>query len=175
MKVVTIIMSDYLAVEKQPILLQELAMPISQWSQNLNASVIEQVEKRGKKADKDEMEDFGEEFKKKFGLHILNLNEYSIDTEHNVGAILVDFGEVGNEGKAEKIIRVKNNSDKEIIFEEPLFLANDDVKFDWGSKPIKIGETRDLKVILNLDETENESYSYFSVSSNVGTRIPMSY
>jgi hypothetical protein len=161
-----------LITEKQPIILEELNLPIMQWSQNLGSYVIEEIENKGKnESNSDEEEKFKTEFKAKYGLQILNLTDLAIDQENNIGDLLIDFGKTDGKEDITKIIRVKNNSNKEIELEEPEFLTNKVIKFDLGNKPLKIGETRDLKITLIAELAEYESYSMSSINSSNGSRI----
>ena len=161
-----------LITEKQPIILEELNLPIMQWSQNLGSYVIEEIENKGKnKSNSDEEEKFKTEFKAKYGLQILNLTDLAIDQENNIGDLLIDFGKTDGKEDITKIIRVKNNSNKEIELEEPEFLTNKVIKFDLGNKPLQIGETRDLKITLIAELAEYESYSMSSINSSNGNRI----
>lgn len=161
-----------LITEKQPIILEELNLPIMQWSQNLGSYVIEEIEKKGKnESNSDEEEKFKTEFKTKYGLQILNLTDIAIDQENNIGDLLIDFGKTDGKEDITKIIRVKNNSNKEIELEEPEFLTNKVIKFDLGNKPLQIGETRDLKITLIAELAEYESYSMSSINSSNGSRI----
>jgi hypothetical protein len=161
-----------LITEKQPIILEELNLPIMQWSQNLGSYVIEEIENKGKnESNSDEEEKFKTEFKAKYGLQILNLTDLAIDQENNIGDLLIDFGKTDGKEDITKIIRVKNNSNKEIELEEPEFLTNKVIKFDLGNKPLQIGETRDLKITLIAELAEYESYSMSSINSSNGSRI----
>ncbi|WP_405605915.1 DUF2059 domain-containing protein [Polaribacter sp. Asnod1-A03] len=161
-----------LITEKQPIILEELNLPIMQWSQNLGSYVIEEIENKGKnESNSDEEEKFKTEFKTKYGLQILNLTDLAIDQENNIGDLLIDFGKTDGKKDITKIIRVKNNSNKEIELEEPEFITNKEIKFDLGNKPLKIGETRDLKITLIAELAEYESYSMSSINSSNGSRI----
>lgn len=161
-----------LIAKKQSIILNQLSLPTMQWSQNLSFYIIEQIENRGKnESSSDEIEKFKTEFIAKYGLQILNLKDLAIDQENNIGSLLIDFGKTDGKEDITKIIRVKNNSNKEITFDKPTFLINDDFKFDWGNKPIKVGEIRDLKIILNAEEAENKSYSFFSIYPSEGSSI----
>lgn len=161
-----------LVTEKQPIIIEELNLPLMQWSQNLGSYVIEEIENRGKnESTSDEKEKFETEFKEKYGLQILNLTDLAIDKENNIGDLLVDFGKTDGKKDVTKIIRVKNNSNKEIEFQEPKFFSNEDIKFDLGDKPLGIGETRDLKITLIAELAENKSYSMSSIDYNNGNRI----
>jgi hypothetical protein len=161
-----------LITEKQPIILEELNLPIMQWSQNLGSYVIEEIENKGKnESNSDEEEKFKTEFKAKYGLQILNLTDLAIDQENNIGDLLIDFGKTDGKEDITKIIRVKNNSNKEIELEEPEFLTNKVIKFDVGNKPLQIGETRDLKITLIAELAEYESYSMSSINSSNGSRI----
>jgi hypothetical protein len=161
-----------LITEKQPIILEELNLPIMQWSQNLGSYLIEEIENKGKnESNSDEEEKFKTEFKAKYGLQILNLTDLAIDQENNIGDLLIDFGKTDGKEDITKIIRVKNNSNKEIELEEPEFLTNKVIKFDLGNKPLQIGETRDLKITLIAELAEYESYSMSSINSSNGSRI----
>jgi hypothetical protein len=161
-----------LITEKQPIILEELNLPIMQWSQNLGSYVIEEIENKGKnESNSDEEEKFKTEFKAKYGLQILNLTDLAIDQENNIGDLLIDFGKTDGKEDITKIIRVKNNSNKEIELEEPEFLTNKVIKFDLGNKPLQIGETRGLKITLIAELAEYESYSMSSINSSNGSRI----
>ena len=161
-----------LITEKQPIILEELNLPIMQWSQNLGSYLIEEIENKGKnESNSDEEEKFKTEFKAKYGLQILNLTDLAIDQENNIGDLLIDFGKTDGKEDITKIIRVKNNSNKEIELEEPEFLTNKVIKFDVGNKPLQIGETRDLKITLIAELAEYESYSMSSINSSNGSRI----
>lgn len=161
-----------LITEKQPIILEELNLPIMQWSQNLGSYVIEEIENKGKnESNSDEEEKFKTEFKAKYGLQILNLTDLAIDQENNIGDLLIDFGKTDGKEDITKIIRVKNNSNKEIELEEPEFFTNKVIKFDLGNKPLQIGETRDLKITLIAELAEYEGYSMSSINSSNGSRI----
>tara|TARA_R110002073_G_scaffold106129_2_gene239722 strand:- start:13 stop:1185 length:1173 start_codon:yes stop_codon:yes gene_type:complete len=161
-----------LITEKQPIILEELNLPLMQWSQNLGSYVIEEIENKGKnESNSDEKEKFKTEFKAKYGLQILNLTDLAIDRENNIGDLLLDFGKTDGKEDITKIIRVKNNSNKEIEFEEPEFLSNEVIKFDLGNKPLEIGEIRDLKITLIAELAENISYSMSSINSSNGNKI----
>jgi hypothetical protein len=161
-----------LITEKQPIILEELNLPIMQWSQNLGSYLIEEIENKGEnESNSDEEEKFKTEFKAKYGLQILNLTDLAIDQENNIGDLLIDFGKTDGKEDITKIIRVKNNSNKEIELEEPEFLTNKVIKFDVGNKPLQIGETRDLKITLIAELAEYESYSMSSINSSNGSRI----
>jgi hypothetical protein len=161
-----------LITEKQPIILEELNLPIMQWSQNLGSYLIEEIENKGKnESNSDEEEKFKTEFKAKYGLQILNLTDLAIDQENNIGDLLIDFGKTDGKEDITKIIRVKNNSNKEIELEEPEFLTNKVIKFDLGNKPLQIGETRGLKITLIAELAEYESYSMSSINSSNGSRI----
>lgn len=161
-----------LITEKQPKILSQLNLPLMQWSQNLSSNVIEEIENKGKnKSNSDEIEKFKTEFKAKYGLQILNLKDLAIDQENNIGDLLVDFGKTDGKKDITKIIRVKNNSNKEIEFEEPKFLSNNAIKFDLGNKPLQIGEIRDLKITLIAEQAENKNYSMSSINSSNGNRI----
>ena len=161
-----------LIFEKQPIIMEELNLPLMQWSQNLGSYVIEEIENKGKnESTSDEKEKFKTEFKDKYGLQILNLTDLAIDKENNIGDLLVDFGKTYGKKDITKIIRVKNNSNKEIEFQEPKFLSNEVIKFDLGNKPLGVGETRDLKITLIAELAEDKSYSMSSINYNNGNRI----
>jgi len=163
-----------LITEKQPIILEELNLPLMQWSQNLDSYVIEEIENKGKnESNPDDLEKFKNHFKSKYGLQILNLNDLAIDQENNIGDLLVDFGKTDGIENITKIIRIKNNSNKEITFDKPTFLIRDDVKFEWGNEPVKVGETRDLKIILIAEQAENRSYSSIVINSSNDNRIPI--
>ena len=163
-----------LITEKQPIILEELNLPLMQWSQNLGSYVIEEIENKGKnESNPDDLEKFKTDFKTKYGLQILNLNDLAIDQENNIGDLLVDFGKTNGKEDITKIIRIKNNSNKEITFDKPTFLIRDDVKFEWGNEPVKVGETRDLKIILIAEQAENRSYSSIVINSSNDNRIPI--
>lgn len=158
--------------EKQPLLLRNLSLGFVQWSQSLNSYVIEEIENRGKnESTSEQIEKFQTEFKDKYGLQILNLTDLAIDQENNIGDLLVDFGITTGEEDITKIIRVKNNSNKDILLEEPTHLKNDAIKFDLGDKPLKIGETRDLKITLIAEQAENKNYSMSSINLSDGNRI----
>lgn len=161
-----------LIIEKQPIIMEELNLPLMQWSQNLSSYVIEEVENKGKnESSSDEEEKFKTEFKAKYGLQILNLTDLAIDQENNIGDLLIDFGKTDGKEDITKIIRVKNNSNKEIELKEPKFFSKDEIKFDLGSKPLQIGEIRDLKITLIAEQAENKSYSMSSINSSNGNKI----
>lgn len=161
-----------LIIEKQPIIMEELNLPLMQWSQNLGAYVIEEIENKGKnESSSDEEEKFKTEFKAKYGLQILNLTDLAIDQENNIGDLLIDFGKTDGKEDITKIIRVKNNSNKEIELKEPKFLSNDEIKFDLGTKPLQIGEIRDLKITLIAEQAENKSYSMSSINFSNGNKI----
>jgi len=161
-----------LIIEKQPIIMEELNLPLMQWSQNLGSYIIDEIENKGKnESSSDEEEKFKTEFKAKYGLQILNLTELAIDQENNIGDLLIDFGKTDGKEDITKIIRVKNNSNKEIEFQEPKFLSNEVIKFDLGNKPLGVGETRDLKITLIAELAENKSYSMSSIDYNNGDRI----
>jgi hypothetical protein len=161
-----------LVTEKQPTIIEELNLPLMQWSQNLGSYVIEEIENRGKnESSSGEKEKFQTEFKDKYGLQILNLTDLAIDKENNIGDLLVDFGKTDGKEDITKIIQVKNNSNKEIEFKEPEFLSNEVIKFELGNEPLKIGKTRDLKVTLIAELAENKSYSMSSINYNNGNRI----
>ncbi|WP_400079867.1 DUF2059 domain-containing protein [Winogradskyella sp. R77965] len=161
-----------LITEKQPIIIEKLSLGLMQWSQNLNSYVIEEIDKRGEnQSSSEQLEKFESEFKSKYGLQILNMTDLSIDQEHNIGDLLVDFGRTNGEEDITKIIRVKNNSNLEMTFEEPTFLRNDAVKFDLGDKPLKPGDTRDLEIILLADQAENRNWSMSSIDISNGNRI----
>jgi len=163
-----------LITEKQPTILNQLSLSLMQWSQNLNSNVIEHIENKEKnESSSDELEKFKTKFKAKYGLQIINLNDLKIDQEHNIGSLLIDFGKTDGKENITKVIKVKNNSNKEITFNKPRFLINDDLKFDWGNEPIQVGETRDLKIILNAEHAENQSYTYFTIISSEGNNIPI--
>lgn len=161
-----------LIIEKQPIIMEELSLPLMQWSQNLGSYVIEEIENKGKnESSSDEEEKFKTEFKAKYGLQILNLTDLAIDQENNIGDLLIDFGKTDGKEDITKIIRVKNNSNKEIELKEPKFLSSDEIKFDLGTKPLQIGEIRDLKITLIAEQAENKSYSMSSINSSNGNKI----
>ncbi|MDX6748136.1 DUF2059 domain-containing protein [Polaribacter sp. PL03] len=161
-----------LIIEKQPIIITELNLPLIQWSQNLGSYVIEEIENKGKnESSSEEEEKFKTEFKAKYGLQILNLTDLKIDKENNIGDLLIDFGKTDGKEDITKIIRVKNNSNKEIEFKEPEFLSNEVIKFDLGNKPLQIGEIRDLKITLIAELAESESYSLSSINSSNGNKI----
>ncbi|WP_166965387.1 DUF1573 domain-containing protein [Yeosuana marina] len=161
-----------LVTEKQPIIIEELNLPLMQWSQNLGSFIIEEIENRGEnESTSDEKEKFKTEFKDKYGLQILNLTDLAIDKENNIGDLLIDFGKTDGKKDVTKIIRVKNNSNKEIEFQEPKFLSNEVIKFDLGNEPLGIGKTRDLKITLIAELAENKSYSMSSINYNNGERI----
>ncbi len=161
-----------LVTEKQPIITEKLHLPLIQWSQNINSLVIEEIENRDKnEVTVDEEEKFITEFKDKYGLQILNLKDLAIDKENNIGNLLIDFGKTDGKNDVTKIIRVKNNSNKEIEFQEPKFLSNEDIKFDLGNEPLGVGKTRDLKITLIADLAENKRYSMSSINYNNGDRI----
>lgn len=161
-----------LLIEKQPIIIEELNLPLMQWSQNLGSYVIEEIENKGKnESSSDEEEKFKTEFKGKYGLQILNLTDLAIDQENNIGDLLIDFGKTDGKEDITKIIRVKNNSNKEIELQEPKFLSYDEIKFDLGTKPLQIGEIRDLKITLIAEQAENKSYSMSSINSSNGNKI----
>lgn len=161
-----------LVTEKQPIIIEELNLPLMQWSQNLGSFIIEEIENRGEnESTSDEKEKFKTEFKNKYGLQILNLTDLAIDKENNIGDLLIDFGKTDGKKDITKIIRVKNNSNKEIEFQEPKFSSNEVIKFDLGNEPLGIGKTRDLKITLIAELAENKSYSMSSINYNNGERI----
>ncbi len=161
-----------LITEKLPIILEELNLPLMQWSQNLGSYVIEEIENKGKnESNSEDEEKFKTEFKAKYGLQILNLTDLVIDQENNIGDLLIDFGKTDGKEDITKIIRVKNNSNKEIEFEETKFLSNEVIKFDLGNKPLQIGEIRDLKITLIAELAENISYSMSSINSSNGNKI----
>ena len=161
-----------LVTEKQPIIIEELNLPLMQWSQNLGSFVIEEIENRGKnESTSDEKEKFKNEFKEKYGLQILNITDLAIDKENNIGDLLIDFGKTDGKKDVTKIIRVKNNSNKEIEFQEPKFLSNEVIKFDLGNEPLGIGKTRNLKITLIAELAENKSYSMSSINYNNGDKI----
>lgn len=161
-----------LITEKQPIILEELNLPLMQWSQNLGSYVIEEIENRGKnESTSEQFEKFEKEFKDKYGLQILNLTDLAIDQENNIGDLLIDFGKTNGEEDITKIIQVKNNSNKEIAFDRPTFFRDEAIKFDLGNKPLQVGETRELKIILIAEQAENRNYSMASINSNDGNRI----
>ncbi|PKG52597.1 DUF1573 domain-containing protein [Olleya sp. 1-3] len=163
-----------LITEKQPIVLEELNLPMLQWSQNLGAYVIEEIENKGKnESNPNEIEKFKTDIKSKYGLQILNLNDLAIDQENNIGDLLIDFGKIDGTKNVTKVIRIKNNSNKEITFDKPTFLVRDDIKFEWGNEPVKVGETRDLKIILVAEQAENQSYSSIVINSSNNNRIPI--
>jgi hypothetical protein len=161
-----------LITNKQPIIIEELNLPLMQWSQNLGSYVIEEIENRSSnESTSEEKEKFKTEFKDKYGLQILNLTDLAIDKEHNIGDLLIDFGKTDGKKDVTKIIRVKNNSDKEIDFQEPKFLSNEVIKFDLGNEPLGVGKTKDLKITLIAELAENKSYSMSSINFNNGDRI----
>lgn len=161
-----------LITEKQPVILEKFSLGLMQWSQNLNSYVIEEIDNRGEnESNSDEKEKFKIEFKTKYGLQILNLTDLAIDQENNIGDLLVDFGKTNGEEDVTKIIRVKNNSNKEIELKKPTFFSNEAIKFDLGNKPLQIGETRDLKITLIAEQAENKHYAMASINSNNGGRI----
>ncbi|MBD0404508.1 DUF1573 domain-containing protein [Flammeovirga sp. EKP202] len=161
-----------LVIEKQPIIIEELSLPLMQWSQNLGSLVIEEIENRGEnESTSDEKEKFKTEFKDKYGLQILNLTDLAIDKENNIGDLLIDFGKTDGKNDITKIIRVRNNSGEEIEFQNPKFFSNEVIKFDLGNKPLGVGKTRDLKITLIADLAENKSYSISGINYNNGDRI----
>jgi hypothetical protein len=126
-----------LVTEKQPIVIEELNLPLMQWSQNLGSFVIAEIENRGKnESTSDDKEKFESEFREKYGLQILNLTDLAIDKENNIGDLLLDFGKTDGEQNITKIITVKNNSNKEIELEKPSFFYNDAIEFDLGNKAL---------------------------------------
>ena len=152
--------------------MEELNLPLMQWSQNLDSYVIEEIENKGKnESSSDEKDKFKTEFKEKYGLQILNLTDLAIDQENNIGVLLIDFGKTDGKKDITKIIRVKNNSNKEIEFQEPKFLSNEVIKLDLGNKPLGVGKTRDLKITLIAEFAEYKSYSMSSINYNNGSRI----
>ena len=161
-----------LIIEKQPIIIEKLSLGLMQWSQNMNSYIIEEIENRGKnESSPDEIDKFKTEFKDKYGLQILNMTDFVIDKENNIGDLLIDFGKTNGKEDITKIIRVKNNSNKEIEFKEPIFFSNETIKFDLGNKPLQIGETRDLKITLIAEQAENRNYSTVSINTSDGNRI----
>lgn len=143
-----------------------------QWSQNLNSYIIEEINNRGNnESNSEQIEKFESEFKTKYGLQILNMTDLSIDQEYNIGNLLVDFGRTNGEEDIIKIIRVKNNSNMDMTFEDQTFTKNDAVKFDLGDEPLKVGETRDLKIILLADQAENRNWSMSSIDISNGNSI----
>ncbi len=161
-----------LITERQPIILEELNLPLMQWSQNLGSYVIEEIENRGKnESTSEQFEKFEKEFKDKYGLQILNLTDLAIDQENNIGDLLIDFGKTNGEKDITKIIQVKNNSNKEITFDRPTFFRDEAIQFDLGSKPLQVGETRELKIILIAEQAENRNYSMASINSSDENRI----
>jgi hypothetical protein len=161
-----------LITQKQPTIIEELNLPLMQWSQNLGAFVIEEIENREKnESSSDDKEKFESEVREKYGLQILNLTDLAIDKENNIGDLLLDFGKTDGEQNITKIITVKNNSNKEIELEKPSFFYNDAIEFDLGNKPLQIGETRNLKITLLAEQAENKSYSMSSINTNNGNRI----
>ncbi len=161
-----------LITEKQPLIIEKLSLGLMQWSQNLNSNVIEEIENRGKnEATSEQLEKFRTEFKDKYGVQILNLTDLAIDQENNIGDLLVDFGKTNGEEDITKIIRIKNNSNKDITLEVPAFYSNEEIKFDLGDQPLKIGETRDLKIILIAEYAENQKYFMSGINSSDGNSI----
>jgi len=161
-------------VEKKSLLEEQLTLPIMQWVENLDALVITEIEHKGKKKiTPEEVEQFETEFKAKHGLQILNLNDLAIDQEQNIGNILIDFGTSNGLENITKVITVKNNSDKPMTFEKPLFLIDDDILFNWGNDPLEVGEVRDLKITLNAEQAENQSFSSFLIRTSDGISIPI--
>lgn len=156
-------------VTKQPELITDLNLPIMQWSQNLNAQIIDKIENRENEVPSaNEIEKFEQEFKNEYGLQIMNLTELTIDKEHNPGTLLIDFGESnGNEDIIKEIV-VKNNTDSLLSFKKPFFQLEEDVIFDWGEVPLKPKEERALKFILNSKEAEGSRYSFMSLRVNQG-------
>ncbi|AUC76287.1 DUF2059 domain-containing protein [Olleya sp. Bg11-27] len=161
-----------LITENQPVIIEKLSLGLMQWSQNLNSYVIEEIENRGKseKTSK-QLEKFQTEFKDNYGLQILNLTDLAIDQENNIGDLLIDFGRTNGEADITKIIRVKNNSNKEIVFEKSKYFKNDAITFDLGDKPLEISETRDLKITLIAEQAENKNYAMTSINTNDGDKI----
>ena len=158
--------------EKQPIILEKLSLGLMQWSQSLNSYVIEEIESRGEnESTSEQLATFQAEFKDKYGLQILNLTDLAIDQENNIGDLLVDFGVTNGEEDITKIIQVKNNSNKEIVFEKSKYFRNDAITVDLGDKPLEIGETRDLKITLIAEQAENKNYAMSSINTNDGDRI----
>jgi hypothetical protein len=161
-----------LITQKQPLLLEQMSLGLMQWTENLNSYIIEEIENKGKNdTSTDEIEKFATEFKTKYGLQILNMNDLAIDQENNIGDLLVDFGKTDGKEDLTKVIRIKNNSNEEITFEKPTLLNSPALKFDWGNAPVKIGETRDLKITLIAEQAENRSYSSFPINSSNGNKI----
>lgn len=158
-----------------PKALEKQHLALVAWSQNLNASIIKEIETRGKKeSSSEEIEKFKSDFIKKYGLQILNLNELAIDQENNVGSLLIDFGKLDGTKNIVKVIRVKNNSNQEITFRKTFFLEDrDPIQVDLGQTPLKKGETRDLKITLNADIAEGIQYRSLIISSKEGTTIPL--
>ena len=161
-----------LITENQPIIIEKLSLGLMQWSQNLNSYIIEEINNRGNnESNSEQIEKFESEFKTKYGLQILNMTDLSIDQEYNIGNLLVDFGRTNGEEDIIKIIRVKNNSNMDMTFEDQTFTKNDAVKFDLGDEPLKVGETRDLKIILLADQAENRNWSMSSIDISNGNSI----
>ena len=161
-----------LITENQPVIIEKLSLGLMQWSQNLNSYVIEEIENRGKsESTSEQLEKFQTEFKDNYGLQILNLTDLAIDQENNIGDLLIDFGRTNGEEDLTKIIRVKNNSNKEIVFEKSEYFKNDAITFDLGDKPLEIGETRDLKITLIAEQAENKNYAMSSINTKDGDRI----
>ncbi|MEQ6123603.1 DUF1573 domain-containing protein [Pseudotenacibaculum sp. MALMAid0570] len=152
-------------------LIEKLTLPITQWTQNVNSHIIQQIENLSKgTSSSDEIESFKTQFMEKHGLQILNFEDLSIDQEHNVGTILLDFGKTDGKTDVTKIITVKNNSGKELLFEKPFF-PNEVINFDWGNTPIKPKEIRKLKFTLNSKKAEHESYSSLHLRTNTKRNI----
>lgn len=159
---------------KRPELYQEIQMPIAEWSQNLNTIILERVKNHGKKTpDTKEISALEKELMKAYGLQIINMSELSIDSEQNLGTLLLNFGEIDGSTDVTKEIIVKNNTDSLIIFNKPLFLFNDEIYFDWGNAPLKPNEVRALKFTLNHLSAEGQRYCLINLDINGGIGFPV--
>lgn len=161
-------------VSKQEKLQEALSLALIQWNYDLDDYILEEIDNRGSSnSTSEEVAEFELGFKNEYGLQILNMDELAIDNENNVGSLLVDFGKSDGLQNETRIIRVQNNTNEPITFEDPIFLIDDNFIIDWGDEPISVGEIRDIKIILNASKVENSGYRYLSLRPSNGTSIPL--
>lgn len=94
-------------------------------------------------------------------------NKLTIDEEHNVGKLLLDFGNTSNQETSLRGVRVKNISSDTVIMQQPFFVI-DGLEVDFDNEVLLPGEEGEILFVWNTSCLEGSNYSNLFFSTDKG-------
>jgi hypothetical protein len=109
-------------------------------------------------------------------IEIINDEELIIGEDNSL-SLTIDFGDVTDFDEVTKIVKIKNNEDTEMIFKDYFSMSDEVLTIDWGDKPIKKNEVREIKFILDAKCVSGsvQKQSTLMTNSWVGISLDIRY